>query len=55
MKEIVETRILEWSSGEWVVQFFGGLNGWTTFSEVFETEEEAKFWLKDQIDNADLG
>jgi hypothetical protein len=37
----VATRVIEVNLGEWVVQFEGGLNGWTTFSDTFGTEAEA--------------
>jgi hypothetical protein len=55
MSDLVETRVLEICPGEWVAQFAGGLNGWVTFSDTFETREEAQEWLDDQIDSADFG
>lgn len=55
MSELVPTRVVEICHGEWVVQFAGGLNGWTTFSDVFATEPEAKAFEQEQIDSADLG
>ena len=51
----VETRVIEVCADEWVVQFSGGLGGWTTFSDTFATEAEAKEFEKDQWSNADLG
>jgi len=55
MSKLVNTRVLEICPGEWVVQFEGGLNGWTTFSDTFTTEVDARVWEQDQIDSADLG
>ena len=55
MSRIVNTRVLEICSGEWVVQFEGGLNGWTTFSDTFATEAEAQAFEQDQIDSAEFG
>ena len=55
MSEPVALRVLEVCEGEYVVQFEGGLNGWTTFSDTFETFEEAQAWLKEQADSADYG
>ncbi len=55
MSELVPTRVIEICPGEWVVQFSGGLNGWTTFSDVFTTKEEAKLFETEQIASADLG
>ena len=55
MSESVETRVIEVCADEWVVQFSGGLGGWTTFSDTFATEAEAKEFEKDQWSNADLG
>lgn len=55
MSELVNTRILEICPGEWVVQFEGGINGWTTFSDTFATEADARAFEQDQIDSADLG
>jgi hypothetical protein len=53
MSEPVETRVIEVCEGQWVVQFSGGLGGWTTFSDTFATEAEARAFLKDQLDSAD--
>ena len=55
MSKLVNTRVLEICPGEWVVQFEGGLNGWTTFSDTFTTETEARAFEADQIASADLG
>lgn len=55
MSDPVETRVIEICPGEWVVQFEGGLNGWTTFSDVFATQSEAKAFEQEQIDSADFG
>ena len=49
----VATRVIEIDPGEWVVQFKGGLGGWTTFSDTFVTEAEARAFEQDQIDLAD--
>ena len=53
MSEPVATRVIEVCEGEWVVQFEGGLNGWTTFSDTFSTCEEAEEFEKEQLDRAD--
>jgi len=55
MDEPVETRVIEICKGEWVVQFSGGLGGWTTFSDTFATEAEAEEFERDQWDQADFG
>ena len=55
MSELVATRVVEICPGEWVVQFAGGLDGWTTFSDVFATEAEAQAFEQDQINSADFG
>jgi hypothetical protein len=55
MVEPVNTRIIEICEGEWVVQFEGGLNSWTTFSDTFSTKEEAEEFNIEQISQADLG
>ena len=55
MSELVATRVVEICPDEWVVQFAGGLNGWTTFSDVFATQAEAEAFEQDQINSADLG
>ena len=55
MSELVSTRVIEICPGEWVVQFAGGVGGWTTFSDVFATEAEAKDFETQQITSADLG
>ena len=54
MSELVPTRVIEICPGEWVVQFEGGLNGWTTFSDVFDTEDEALAFEQEQRDSADF-
>jgi hypothetical protein len=55
MSKLVPTRVIEICPGEWVVQFAGGVGGWTTFSDVFATEAEAKDFETQQIASADLG
>ena len=55
MSKLVNTRVLEICSGEWVVQFEGGLAGWTTFSDIFVTEAEARAFEADQIASAECG
>ena len=55
MTEPVGIRVLEICEGEWVVQFEGGLDGWTTFSDIFVTEAEAKAFWQEQMDSADFG
>jgi hypothetical protein len=47
--------VLEICPGEWVVQFAGGVGGWTTFSDTFATRAEALAFEKEQINSADLG
>jgi len=54
MSEPVATRVIEICPGEWVVQFEGGLDGWTTFSDVFTTQSEAEAFEAEQIDDADF-
>lgn len=51
----VATRVLEICPGEWICQFEGGLNGWTTFSDTFATQAEALAFEAEQIASADLG
>jgi hypothetical protein len=51
----VATRVIEIDPGAWVVQFEGGLNGWTTFSDTFFTEAEAREFEAEQIESADFG
>ena len=51
----VATRVIEIDPGAWVVQFEGGLNGWTTFSDTFVTEVEALAFEAEQIASADFG
>jgi fluoride ion exporter CrcB/FEX len=51
----VATRVIEVNLGEWVVQFEGGLGGWTTFSDTFGTETEALAFEAEQIASADFG
>ena len=53
MSEPVATRVIEICPEEWVVQFEGGLGGWTTFSDVFATKSEAEAFEAEQIDGAD--
>ena len=55
MSELVPTRVLEICPGEWVVQFEGGLNGWTTFSDTFDTLAEAEAFRQEQLDSAGFG
>ena len=55
MSELIPTRVIEICPGEWVVQFAGGVGDWTTFSDVFATEAEAKDFETQQIASADLG
>jgi len=55
MSKLVNTRVLEICPGEWVVQFEGGLNGWTNFSDTFATEVDALAWEQNQIESADFG
>ena len=55
MSRLVNTRVLEICPGEWVVQFEGGLDGWTTFSDTFTTETEALAFEAEQIASADFG
>ena len=49
----VATRVIEIDPGEWVVQFEGGLGGWTTFSDTFGTEAEALAFKVDQLNSGD--
>jgi hypothetical protein len=51
----VATRVIEIDPGEWVVQFEGGIGGWTTFSDAFDTLAEARAFEADQIASADFG
>jgi len=51
----VATRIIEIDTGSWVVQFEGGIGGWTTFSDTFTTEAEALAFEAEQIASADFG
>jgi hypothetical protein len=53
MSEPVELRVLEICPGEWVVQFEGGINGWTTFSDTFNNEADARAFMQEQLDSAD--
>ena len=56
MSKLVNTRVLEICEGEWIVQFAGGLNGWTQLGdETFATEAEALAFEQDQIYSADIG
>jgi hypothetical protein len=45
--------VIELQPGEWVVQFARGINGWNTFSDVFDTQAQAQAWERNQIDSAD--
>jgi len=51
----VTTRVIEIDPGEWVVQFSGGISGWTTFSDTFDTLAEALAFEAEQIASADYG
>jgi hypothetical protein len=51
----VATRVIEIDTGSWVVQFEGGISGWTTFSDTFDTLAEARAFEADQIASADFG
>ena len=42
MPKPIATRVLEICPGEFVVQFAGGVGGWTTFSDTFATRAEAE-------------
>ena len=53
MGDSVALRILEIEPGQFVVQFEGGLDGWTTFSDVFGTRQEAQIFLEEQRNSAD--
>ena len=55
MNQLANTRVIELASGEWVVQFEGGLDGWTTFSDVFATKAQAEIFEQQQIHSADFG
>jgi hypothetical protein len=55
MRELVPTRVIEICPNEWVVQFAGGLGGWTTFGDTFATRAEALAFEQEQINSADLG
>ena len=56
MTELPNTRVIELSPGQWVVQFEGGIgNQWTTFSDVFATRAEAEIFERSQLDSADYG
>lgn len=51
----VATRVLEVCPGELVCRFEGEVNGWTTFSNTFATQAEARAFEQDQLDSADYG
>ena len=51
----VATRVIEVCSGEWIVQFSGGLNSWVQLGDTFATEALAQAFLQDQLDSADYG
>jgi hypothetical protein len=55
MQDAIALRVTEICSGEWVVQFEGGPNGWTTFSDTFDNPTDAQTFMQEQIDSADLG
>jgi hypothetical protein len=55
MTEPVGLRVLEICEGEWVVQFEGGLDGWTTFSDTFDNAEDAQAFMQEQLDSVDFG
>ena len=54
-QKLILTRVLEIEPGYFVVQFEGGLNSWTTFSDTFTTVAEAQAWEAEQITLADFG
>ena len=54
MGDSIALRILEIEPGQFVVQFEGGLDGWTTFSDTFATRKEAEDFLTDQRNSADF-
>ena len=51
----VATRVIEICPEEWVVQFEGGIGGWTTFSDTFDTQADALTFEAEQIASADWG
>lgn len=53
MVEPVALRVLEICPGEFVVQYKGGLDSWSTFSDTFDNAEEARAWMQEQSDSAD--
>ena len=55
MSNLRPTRVIEICPGEWVVQFEGGLDGCTNFSDTFDTLAEARSFEAEQIASADLG
>jgi hypothetical protein len=55
MPKPIATRVLEICPGEFVVQFEGGLNGWTQLGDTFATLAEAQAFLQDQLDSTDYG
>ena len=54
MHDAIALRVTEICPGEWVVQFAGGLDGWTTFSDTFDNPTDAQAFMQEQIDSADL-
>jgi len=48
MSESSELRVLQ-INDVYVVQFSGGLGGWQTMSDPFNTREEAEAFLQDQV------
>jgi len=55
MQDVIALRVTEICPGEWVVQFEGGPDGWTTFSDTFDNPTDARAFMQEQIDSADLG
>jgi hypothetical protein len=51
----VATRIIKIDSGEWIVQFSGGLNSWVQLGDTFATLAEAQEFEAEQIASADFG
>jgi hypothetical protein len=53
MQEPIALRAIEICSEEWVVQFEGGPDGWTTFSDTFDNAADARAFMQEQLDSAD--
>lgn len=49
---LVDTRVIEGTDDKWIAQYYTGF-GWDQMGDSFDTEEEAKSFLDDQIDSAD--